>query len=220
MVDGAQEPFAGGTLEAYDAIHLRCIGAEKVYALEIPSKVRELNLSHNDLMALPERFIPQGVQRLWLADNRLTTLPTEVSKYVALTYLNLDRNRLATLPNLSNTALRWLRVNDNRLTELPALPNTLEVLHLQGNQLATFTARPKALRQLNLSGNPITSLPAYVGDGLTWLDLSQTQLTSLPENLDGWQTLKVLNLAECPLSEAEKERIERAFNPLHTTILY
>ncbi len=220
MVDGAKEAFQPERVQAQTAIHLKQIGAEKVYALTFGEQVRDLNLSANALPILPNGFVPKTIQRLWLADNILMELPAEVATWSSMTYLNLDRNRLVALPDLSQTALRWLRLNDNRLTALPPLPESLETLQVQRNQLTTFTQRPAALRQLNLSGNPLTSIPEEVGNGLEWLDLSKTKVTALPANLKGWRSLKVLNLAECPLPEAEKDRIEAAFNPLHTTILF
>ncbi len=220
MVDGTNETYHARPLDNLTALHLKQIGAENVYALRLPSSLQDLNLSSNKLPTLPERFIPPTIRRVWLADNILVELPPEVSQWTALTYLNLDRNRLRQLPDLSKTRLRWLRLNDNRLTTLPPLPESLETLVVQRNQLSTFTHRPSALRQLNLSGNPLTEIPEAVGNGLEWLDLSKTKVKALPANLKGWRTLKVLNLAECPLPESEKDRIEASFDPLHTTILF
>ena len=131
------------------ALHLRDVGAARVYALHFPAGLRELNLSSNALLALPDGLVPQGVARLWLADNRLTALPKTASDWTNLEYLNLDRNLLAALP-----------------------------------------------------------------------DLSRTRLTALPRDLSAWRTLKLLNLAGCPLPDAEKDRIEAAFDPDKTTILF
>jgi hypothetical protein len=38
--------------------------------------------------------------------------------------------------------------------------------------------------------------------------------------LEGWQSLRVLNLARCPLEAAEKDRIEAAFDPLKTLVIF
>lgn len=202
------------------ALHLRDVGAERVYTLHPPATLRELNLSANALIALPDDLVPSGIARLWLADNRLTTLPKAASAWTNLEYLNLDRNLLASLPDLSRTRLRWLRLNANRLNALPPLPNTLERLYLADNRLAAAPAKPTALRHLTLAGNPIATIPDDLGAGLEWLDLSRTKLTALPADLTPWRTLKVLNLAHCPLPPAEKDRIAAAFDPDRTTVLF
>ncbi len=202
------------------ALHLRDVGAARVYALHFPAGLRELNLSSNALLALPDGLVPQGVARLWLADNRLTALPKTASAWTNLEYLNLDRNLLAALPDLSRTRLRWLRLNGNRLTALPTLPDTVERLYLADNRLAAVPRKPAALRHLTLAGNPIAAVPDDLGAGLEWLDLSRTRLTALPRDLSAWRTLKLLNLAGCPLPDAEKDRIEAAFDPDKTTILF
>ena len=202
------------------AVHLRDVGAERLYGLHFPETLEELNLSANGLMILPEGFIPPTVKRLWLADNRLMALPKEVPANHALTYLNLDRNLFTELPNLSQTSLRWLRLNGNRLKTVPVLPDSVERLYLAGNQLRAFHQKPKALRQLKLANNPIESIDAQLGCGLEELDLSGTRLRQLPESLEGWQSLRVLNLARCPLEEAEKDRIQAFFDPLKTLVIF
>ena len=194
--------------------------AERLYGLHFPATLEELNLSANGLVVLPEGFIPSTVKRLWLADNRLMALPKEVLTNHTLIYLNLDRNRFTELPNLSQTSLRWLRLNGNRLKTVPVLPDSVERLYLAGNQLRAFHQKPKALRQLKLANNPIETIDAQLGCGLEELDLSGTRLRQLPESLEGWQSLRVLNLARCPLEEAEKDRIQAFFDPLKTLVIF
>ena len=219
FVEGPDKPIPALTQEV-TALHLRAIGAERVAALRIPTSVRELSLIANGIKVLPEGLVPQGITRLWLADNALTALPKATADWTQLEYLNLDRNRLTALPDLSRTRLRWLRLNGNRLTALPPLPHTVERLYLADNALPAVPVKPAALRHLVLAGNPIKTVPDDLGAGLEWLDLSRTQITRLPDDLSAWRTLKVLNLARCPLPETEKDRISAAFNPAQTTILF
>lgn len=219
FVEGPDKPIPALTQEV-TALHLRAIGAERVAELHIPSSVRKLSLIANGIKVLPEGLVPQGITRLWLADNALTDLPKAASDWTQLEYFNLDRNRLTALPDLSRTRLRWLRLNGNRLTALPSLPHTVERLYLADNALMEVPAKPAALRHLILAGNPIKTIPDDFGAGLEWLDLSRTQITRLPDDLSAWRTLKVLNLARCPLPETEKDRISAAFNPAQTTILF
>lgn len=203
---------------ALTELHLRGFGPTRLFAQPLPEGLEALNLSDNALPILPERFLPAGLQRLWLADNRLVELPASLAKLERLTYLNLDRNRLAALPSLDTLPLRWLRLNNNCLTALPPLPATLERLYVADNQLTAAPALPAVCRQVTLAGNPITALPKGWGAGLEMLDLSRTALTQLPRDLAPWRSLRLLNLTRCPLSEAERDRIEAALPT--TTLLF
>jgi Leucine-rich repeat (LRR) protein len=219
MLEGKETAIPPITQEIR-ALHLRAVGATRVYALQLPSALEDLNLSANDLMLLPNNFVPVTIKRVWLADNQLRTLPKSLAQWERLTYLNVDRNLLETLPDLSKTSLRWLRVNGNQLVTLPALPDSVERLYLADNKLTEFTKKPKALRHLTLANNPIENIPDDLGCGLEELDLSGTKVKQLPANLEGWRTLRVLNLAHCPLSEVEKDRLEAFFDPLKTLLIF
>lgn len=203
---------------ALTELHLRGFGPTRLFAQPLPEGLEALNLSDNALPILPEHFLPAGLQRLWLADNRLVELPASLAKLDRLTYLNLDRNRLASLPPLDALPLRWLRLNNNCLTSLPPLPATLERLYTADNQLTAAPTLPAACRQVTLASNPIAALPEGWGQGLEILDLSRTNLEKLPQNLAPWRSLRLLNLTRCPLSEAERDRIEAALPT--TTLLF
>jgi Leucine-rich repeat (LRR) protein len=219
MVEGREAQIPPITQEV-NALHLRNVGADVVYGLHLPKTLVDLNLSANELILLPDELVPVGIKRLWLADNRLLSLPRAASKWTQLTYLNLDRNLFVSLPDLSATSLRWLRVNDNQLKALPKLPETIERLYLADNQLTEFPKKPKALRHLTLANNPIEVITDDLGSGLEELDLSGTKVKALPAHLEPWRTLRVLNLAHCPLSEAEKDRLEAFFHPLKTLLIF
>ncbi len=219
MIEGRNQPIPPLT-EDLTGVHLRDVGMMTVTNLTYPSTLRDLNLSANGISFLPAGLVPTGIERLWLADNALMVLPEEAATWSKLTYLNLDRNLLSELPDLSHTRLRWLRLNANRLSLLPSLPDTLETLTVADNRLQAFYFKPRALKELNLSGNPLTQVAETLGDGLTWLDLSRTRISQLPQNLTGWRSLKVLNLSQCPLSSAEKDRIEAAFADSDTTLIF
>ena len=199
-------------------LHLRGFGPTRLFAQPLPEGLEALNLSDNALPILPEHFLPSGLLRLWLADNRLVELPASLTKLERLTYLNLDRNRLASLPPLGTLPLRWLRLNNNCLPALPPLPKTLERLYVADNQLSAAPALPATCRQVTLAGNPIATLPEGWGAGLDMLDLSRTNLMQRPQDLTPWRSLRLLNLTRCPLSEAERDRIEAALPS--TTLLF
>jgi Leucine-rich repeat (LRR) protein len=84
-------------------------------------------------------FIPDGIQNLSLANNRIKNVYGLVDK-TNLTHLNLANNRIKELPmnidDLSN--LEWLDLSGNRLKDLPpSMCNmtNLKVLNLKNNRL-------------------------------------------------------------------------------------
>lgn len=137
-----------------------------------------------------------------------TNLSARVATFVpnSLTYLNLDYNHLSNIDVITAfTGLKWLRLNENRLQKLPDLAalENLQALYLRGNALTdealaeTFRAdvMPK-LDRVDLSGNPITVVPPGLAErkGLSHLNLSNTKIRELPEDLSPWQSLKSLQL--------------------------
>lgn len=162
-------------------------------------RIVDLNLNGHHLFCIPkETNLHTGLQRLYLASNRLVSLPEESFQNLgALEELNLADNRLTSLPVgifQGLTALRRLGLNKNQLVFLPegllqGLSN-LQELALTHNQL-TFLPEGlfqelKSLQWLNLCGNHLFSIPEGLFQGLTALQtigLNHNQLVSLPEGL-------------------------------------
>lgn len=153
--------------------------------------------------------------RVYLSDRGLVELPEINPK---ADYLNLDRNELESVDNISSlTELKWLRLNDNRLSALPDLSNLkkLRRIYLRGNR---FKEVPRTLESLtsltdiDLSSNPISEVPEWLAakKGLLHLSFSNTLITSLPEDLSAWRSLKSLQLGDLRLSREEMARIRKA----------
>ena len=113
------------------------------------------------------------------SDNPLTSL--DVSKNIALTHLECYGNQLISLDVSKNTALTELDCGDNQLTTLDVSQNTaLTSLDCGSNQLISLDmSKNTALTHLECSVNQLTSLDVSKNTALTWLRCISNQLTSL-----------------------------------------
>ncbi|CAI5734796.1 unnamed protein product [Peronospora destructor] len=96
-------------------------------ALERVPRLQHLDLSHNQLRALPDAvYALQNLKTLNVQENQLTTLSTDVEKLIELETLDVGYNELKTLPveQLETlTRLKTLRVvgNFDLITKLETL---------------------------------------------------------------------------------------------------
>ena len=121
----------------------------------------------------------------------------EVADPEAVYALQLRGKRLKAVPEMvyRMTNLRELDLRGNHIAELP-------------DSIAMLTH----LRRLELSRNPLMGLPAAMAQmtELRELVLWSTYVTELPpefEQLDG--SLEVLDLRDCPMTQADHEALER-----------
>lgn len=144
--------------------------------------------------------------------NRLVNLPPSLSCLIDLRVLNLSRNLLRGLPEelaAPLTALTDLNVDANRLSSLPlalAYQRQLRFLRACANrieQLEVDVATLPALEELHMADNLLRAVPAHCwnkgqGTRLVALDLSGNQLTDIPSQLGMLQKLRVFGLARNP----------------------
>ncbi|HWB01740.1 MAG TPA: COR domain-containing protein [Verrucomicrobiales bacterium] len=138
------------------------------------SRAKSLSLIKYGLEDLPESIAGlTKLERLDLDGNRLTTVPVILRRLTNLRELDLRRNQLATLP-------------DNAFAGLAQL----QELYLQDNDLTTLRegvfAGLAQLQELYLHGNRLTTLPEGVYAGLArlqQLSLFDNGLTTLPEGV-------------------------------------
>jgi internalin A len=169
------------------------------------SKLRNLDLDHNDLMTLPE-WIGELTQLTMLAasHNRLTYIPESVSDLAQLRSMWFGNNQLKQLPAWLGRLheIRYLYFNKNQLTELP--PSLSQLPHLinlslwsnQLTQLPGWIGELKQLHHLDVSDNPLKQLPAALGrlTNLKELEVRKIQLTELPDSLSSLTQLEEFNL--------------------------
>ncbi len=184
------------------------------------SNLRELDLSGVKMEKAPDELEAlQHLVRLYLAGCGLKEFPVSVAASGELVYLNLDRNRIASLPATLPSGLRWLRLNGNGLTALPDSIGSLADLrriYLNDNALVTLPdsfASLSSLEDVALSGNKLTDFPAVLLalPNLRNLDLrGNGAITKLPENIGDMKALRTLTLAGCRIPKAERDRIRQA----------
>ena len=139
------------------------------------------------LELLEKKRLSNVIRALDVSHNQLTALPDSIWKLVELQYLDVSHNQLTALPDsIKNLArLKKLYVYSNQLTELPNnighLPR-LQSLNVDHNQL---TALPDSignlvrLKRLDSAFNQLKALPDSMGNlvGLQWLNVCKNQLT-------------------------------------------
>lgn len=160
--------------------------------------------------------------RIYLQDKGLKDLKGALALFQAgdeIDYVNLDRNELEVFPEelASLSGLKWLRLNDNRLAKLPDLSRLVNLrrIYLRDNNFAEVPETLKdlpSLTDIELSGNyKIKEIPDWLAkkEGLENLSFNRTSITSLPEDISAWRSLKSLQLGELKLSRDEMKRLRR-----------
>ncbi|NWV50648.1 LRCH1 protein, partial [Daphoenositta chrysoptera] len=127
-----------------------------------------------------------------LSKNRLTEVPTELCHFVSLETLNLYHNCIKVIPDaiVNLQMLTYLNLSRNQLSSLPAclcgLP--LKVLIASNNKLGSLPeeiGQLKHLMELDVSCNEITALPQQIGQlkSLKELNVRRNYLEVLPQEL-------------------------------------
>ena len=183
-------------------------------------------MTQEELLALIDQAVDEGVKDLDLSENELTALPAKIGKLTQLETSILGKvkewrwlggrflpilvtNKLTALPpelsELKN--LRKIDLSGNPLTVIPnALLQlqSLEFLSVVGIGLSEI---PEAVGQLanlttlDLRSNQITEIPEVVGQlaNLTTLYLSSNKIKNIPNCLETLPKLKKLDLRRNPL---------------------
>ncbi len=161
----------------------------------------------------------EQLEILDLSDNQLSTLPTDLARFVRLKRLFLTNNHFCHIPAVlaQCPALLMLSFKGNRLTEFAAavLPEQLQWLILTDNQLPDLPAdvgRYQALQKLALAGNRLTTLPDSMQhcQQLGLLRLSLNQFASFPDWLFQLPKLAWLALGAnpaCPVADKTAQQL-------------
>ncbi|NXJ61191.1 LRCH1 protein, partial [Rostratula benghalensis] len=166
-------------------------------ALEEAAHSGGLNLSGRKLKEFPRSAAALSHDlffflRADLSKNRLTEVPTELCHFVSLETLNLYHNCIKIIPDaiVNLQMLTYLNLSRNQLSSLPAclcgLP--LKVLIASNNKLGSLPeeiGQLKQLMELDVSCNEITALPQQIGQlkSLKELNVRRNYLEVLPQEL-------------------------------------
>ncbi|XP_066442249.1 leucine-rich repeat and calponin homology domain-containing protein 1 isoform X2 [Eleutherodactylus coqui] len=164
-------------------------------ALEEAANSGILTLSARKLKEFPKTSGNPDLSDTVQADfskNRLIEVPVEVCHFVSLEALNLYQNCIKVIPDtLANLQmLTYLNISRNQLSSLPAcicgLP--LKVLIASNNKLGFLPEEIGQLQQLmelDISCNEITSLPQQIGllKSLRELNVRRNYLKVLPQEI-------------------------------------
>ena len=139
-----------------------------------------------------------SLKALFLAGNRVKSLPMELFGIPALETLVLNNNAVAELPPEVGTmrAVRELRLSNNRIAALP----------LELGRLASLT-------RLSLAYNALTALPATIGalTALTALSIASNFISALPPIMGVMSALREVSLLDNPLEKHPPEVVGEAF---------
>ncbi|KAL3311530.1 hypothetical protein Ciccas_009890 [Cichlidogyrus casuarinus] len=147
----------------------------------------ELWIDENELRALPSEIgMLSNLQELDLSENFISSLPDSISGLQSLTDLNLTRNSLDSLPDGIGALkkINILKLAKNQISYLnPILPDSIGQL----NQLSN----------LNVDQNQLTELTPSIGkcSQLRILQLRANRLRSLPPQIGDLSELQILDVA-------------------------
>lgn len=155
---------------------------------ELAETLEVLDLSHNQLSALPSDFGRlKKLKILFLSFNKFTHLPTEIADCPQLEMIGFKANQISEVAeNSLPLTTRWLILTENQIEQLPS---TMGRLH--------------RLKKLALAGNKLTSLPDSMADchDLELVRLSANQLSHLPDWLFRLPQLTWLAFAGNPIGK-------------------
>jgi len=163
------------------------------------------------------------LSKLYLASNRLSSIPSDIERLTSLVILDLHDNALRTIPGEMGKLehLSKLDLSHNKLRNLPedmfAL-RSLTCLNVSNNELNRIgdgISYMDSLETLDVSHNLLKSLPLSIGflHKLNILSANDNKLSSLPDEIAFLRNIKTLDfsrnqLETLPNSLSELGRLE------------
>ena len=227
-----------------ERLYLR--GAKNITAedLEGLTSIRALDLSETGIGEIPSSvFKMKNLRWLWLARNPIKAVADDIRELRCLQYLNLDGTQVDKIPvGLTHLpSFHYLRMNgtpldDGMYTDAKGAKRSLFIETLCRLKLKRLYARntkitmlPQAglsgqMTDLDVGGTLISEIPPeaeWIGRLRTISFAGCKKLKRLPENIDGWSKVLLIDLSDTPIAKDKDEivRIRRAVGD-KTTIIY
>ncbi|XP_043378876.1 leucine-rich repeat and calponin homology domain-containing protein 2 isoform X7 [Chelonia mydas] len=166
------------------------------------------DLSKNRFTEIPsDVWLFAPLETLNFYHNCIKSIPEAIKNLQMLTYLNISRNLLATLPKyLFDLPLKVLVVSNNKLVSIPEeigkLRDLME-LDISCNEIQVLPqqiGKLQSLRELNIRRNNLHVLPDELGDlPLVKLDFSCNKITEIPICYRKLRHLQVIILDNNPM---------------------
>jgi len=200
-------------------------------SVEQVSDVKRLDLSSCELEKLHEDFgLLTQLYSLNLSDNQLSDLPTSMSIFENLGFIDLRSNAFERIPEvLYNINLKSINLSYNKIKRMENLPFTIRVLNLSNNEISNVGSEIGGLLELrtfNASFNHINTVDAGIMhlSNLEILNLEGNYLKEIPYCAQN-PNLRQLNLSENmistlpDLSDSELERLDISTNQFESIYL-
>lgn len=185
-----------------------------------------LDVEHNKLRALPQRWAMAALVTLNVANNTLAALPPCLAEVLSLEVLNCGSNSIAQLPDLSRLVnLKYLDASQNVLEAFPRLPrensrNQLSHLLLGYNRISSIDidalTHHKALSELLLHNNRLQEVPGeieYIAS-LKIIDVANNDLRDLPPTLGYMPNLQHIRAEGNPIRVIRQQVLLKPVNEL------
>ncbi|CAN7989111.1 unnamed protein product [Ixodes hexagonus] len=182
-------------VEILDLSHNTLRNLDTIGVHQIPS-LRQLKISHNHLIEIPDLDNLQHLGELHLAHNEIQSLGQNLLKYPSLRSLDLSFNKITVVPVgvfTNSSRLVQLSLNSNKVSSIEkgSLDNltSLETLRLNKNHLVTIPKdlflKLQALKQLELNKNRIRAIEGLSFKGLESLESLSLRRNSINHLSDG-----------------------------------
>ncbi|CBY43576.1 unnamed protein product, partial [Oikopleura dioica] len=100
---------------------------------ELPPQLKLLDISFNKIDNLTFQKPLKHLQSLKASNNLLDSVPDNLVEFNSLQSLELNDNKICSLPNLDNLALETLDIRNNRLARLPRVWERITDFLIDGN---------------------------------------------------------------------------------------
>ncbi|XP_053172039.1 fibromodulin a [Scomber japonicus] len=178
-------------------VAMYCDGRSLTAMPTIPSRMKYLYLQNNAIKAIPDSALTNATNLLWLMmhHNQLTSDAIGKKAFLklgGLERLYLQHNNLISIPSNLPRSLRDLRINHNKIekvtpADLEGMDN-LTILYLHDNAVTDLGTSLKplvSLTLLDISNNQLTKVPEALPEQLHQLYLESNAIDSLPEGFLG-----------------------------------